>query len=306
MSAPGAPEPAQLALEELGPDATAGDAVRRAITASTLRLLGHEAGVRTRREPEDVHQARVATRRLRSDLRTFAPLLDREWLDGLRAELKWLGGELGPVRDAEVLRDRLVESARSLLEIDRESALAVVAPLAADVRVARRRLLAAMRTRRYRDLLDRLVEAARAPALLGTASTPAVRSIPRLARRPWRRLRSAAAAADERSPDEQLHDLRIRAKRSRYAAEAAAAVAGKQATIFARAVAALQDTLGELHDAVVAEAWLRRQAAGLDGGGQRFAAGELVALQRNAALEARGEWPAVWDRARAKDMRSWM
>ena len=53
-------------VEELGPDATAGDAVRRAITASTLRLLGHEAGVRTRREPEDVHQARVATRRLRS------------------------------------------------------------------------------------------------------------------------------------------------------------------------------------------------------------------------------------------------
>ena len=140
MRAPGATEPAPLALEELGPDATAGDAVRRALTASTLRLLGHEEGVRTRREPEDVHQARVATRRLRSDLRTFAPLLDREWLDGLRAELKWLGGELGPVRDAEVLRDRLVESARSLLEIDQESALAVVAPLAAEVGVARRRL----------------------------------------------------------------------------------------------------------------------------------------------------------------------
>lgn len=306
MSASEAPQPAELTLEDLGPDAPAGDAVRRALTASTLRLLRHESGVRTRREPEDVHQARVATRRLRSDLRTFAPLLDREWLDGLREELKWLAGELGPVRDAEVLRDRLVESARSLPEPDREGALAVVAPLSVEVGRARRRLLAAMRGRRYTDLLDRLVEAARQPALLGTASTPAAMAIPRLVRRPWRRLRSAAAEADEGSPDEQLHDLRIRAKRCRYAAEAAAAVAGKQATIFARAVAELQDTLGELHDAVVADAWLRRQRIGQHQRGQRFAAGELVGLQRVAALEARREWPAVWERARDKAMRSWM
>jgi CHAD domain-containing protein len=306
VSAPGAPQPHELSLEDLGPEATAGDAVRRALTASTLRLLRHEEGVRIRRDPEDVHQARVATRRLRSDLRTFAPLLDREWLDALRAELKWLAGELGPVRDAEVLRDRLVESARSLPEPDQAAALALVAPLSAEVGGARRHLLAAMRGKRYLDLLERLVEAARAPALLGTASTPAARAIPRLARRPWRRLRSAAAAADQGSPDEQLHDLRIRAKRCRYAAEAAAAVAGKQATIFARAVAELQDTLGELHDAVVAQAWLRKQAAQAAGNESSFAAGELVALQQLAAAAARDEWPGVWARVRAKDMRSWM
>ncbi len=59
-------------------------------------------------------------------------------------------------------------------------------------------------------------------------------------------------------PDEQLHDLRIRAKRCRYAAEAAAAATGKNAAKFAREVAALQEVLGELHDAVVAEALAAR------------------------------------------------
>ena len=86
-----------------------------------IRLLRHDPGVRLGIDIEDVHQARVATRRLRSDLRTFQPLLDEAWADALRDELRWLGAELGRVRDAEVLRDRLRAAATTLPAPDRRS-----------------------------------------------------------------------------------------------------------------------------------------------------------------------------------------
>ena len=112
--------------------------------------------------------------------------------------------------------------------------------------------------------------------------------LPALVRRPWRSLRAGAIACRYGAPDEQLHDLRIRAKRCRYAAEAAAPATGKRAASFAREVAALQDVLGELHDAVVAEAWLReRSQAPRIHETALFATGELVALQRDAAERSR-------------------
>jgi CHAD domain-containing protein len=302
----GSPPP-ELPPVTLGTAATAGDVVRRAFSTSVTRLLRHDPGVRLGIDAEDVHQARVATRRLRSDLRTFQPLLDREWTNSLRDELRWLGTELGRVRDAEVLRDRLRAAAATLPAIDRRSASAVVAPLVAQVRSARRHLLAAIETDHYYEVIDHLVAAARAPALTAGAAEPAREALPALVRRPWRSLRSGAIASRGGGvPDEQLHDLRIRAKRCRYAAEAAAAATGKRAASFAREVAALQEVLGELHDAVVAEDWLRKRSqAPRIHETALFTTGELVALQRDAAERARVGWPAVWKRVEARWDDAW-
>jgi CHAD domain-containing protein len=301
----GAPPP-ELAAVTLGASATAGDVVRRALSSSVIRLVRHDAGVRIGTDAEDVHQARVATRRLRSDLRTFKPLLDGEWADSLREELSWLGAELGRVRDAEVQRDRLRAAAATLPMLDRRSAAAVVAPLVAQVRSARHHLLIAMETDRYVEVIDHLVTAARAPALTGAAASPAHEVLPALVRRPWRSLRAGAIAAREGATDEQLHDLRIRAKRCRYAAEAAAAATGKRAASFAKEVAALQEVLGELHDAVVAEQWLRaRSESPRIHETALFATGELVALQRDAAERAREGWPAVWKRVQDGWTHAW-
>lgn len=298
--------PPELAPGSLGGSATAGDVIQRAISTSVIRLLRHDPGVRLGLDAEDVHQARVATRRLRSDLRTFRPLLDREWTDHLRDELRWLGGELGRVRDAEVLRDRLKGAAATLPAADRRAAITVVAPLVAQVRSARRHLLIAMDSPRYLEVIDHLVAAGRAPALSAEAASPAAEALPGLVRRPWRSLRSGAIACRGGCPDEQLHDLRIRAKRCRYAAEAAAAATGKRAAGFAREVAALQEVLGELHDAVVAEEWLRhRSEAPRIHETALFATGELVALQRDAAERAREGWPEVWSRVQAKWTDAW-
>jgi CHAD domain-containing protein len=99
-----------------------------------------------------------------------------------------------------------------------------------------------------------------------------------------------------------LHRVRILAKRARYAAEAVLPVFGKRARAFARAMAAVQDVLGEHQDAVVAGEWLRAHATGTGA----FVAGELVAIERRAGEDARDEWPRVWASARRKKLRRWM
>jgi CHAD domain-containing protein len=86
------------------------------------RLVAHDPRVRLGDDPEDVHQARVATRRLRSDLRTFHSLLDEEWTQSLRRDLKSIGGDLGGVRDTEVLLDRLRAHAERLPTADQATA----------------------------------------------------------------------------------------------------------------------------------------------------------------------------------------
>jgi CHAD domain-containing protein len=297
--------PPELAPVELGGDPSAGDVVRAAFSSSVLRLLEHDVGVRLAEAPEDVHQARVATRRLRSDLRTYRDLLDPAWAEDLRAALKDVADALGAVRDADVLLERLRSRVARLREEDRPAAERLVATLEGQRDGHRRALLDLLAGDAYRALLDRLVEGARAPQLSALAAEPAAAVLPGLARTPWEKLRDAVAAVEPHGPDDELHEVRIRAKRARYAAEVAALVVGRPASRFAKAAAGLQDVLGGLQDAVVTEAWLRSAAEGA----RRpvvLVAGQLVAMERVEADHARSTWKNAWQGVRKPAMRSWL
>lgn len=299
---PRADAPAEVSIPELGPEATVVDVVRRALAASVVRLLLSDAGVRLGVDPEDVHQARVATRRLRSDLRTFRDALDQEWAGPLRDELRWLGAELGAVRDAEVLRDRL--RARSLLlpAQDRPSAEGLLVGLDRRREEARAHLLGSMRTGRYDAILERLVGASNDPGVLvELAERPASEILRPALEGPWKHLTGAVSEVIDDPRDENLHAARIRAKRMRYAAEAVAPLFGKRARAFALAAAGLQDVLGEHQDAVVAGAWLREAGVGADA----FVAGQLAALEAQAARDARAKWPGAWKALSRKRLRFW-
>lgn len=288
---------------ELGPHPAARDVVQAAIAASVRRLLAHDPGVRLGDDPEHVHQARVATRRLRSDLRTFRPLLVPSWDEALREELRWLGRELGAVRDTEVLLGLLRANAAELADPDARVADRLLGRLVQRWERQRFELLAALRSTRYAELLDRLVEAARAPALVPEADAPAAEVLPALARTPWRHLRRAVKELPENPPDARLHEVRIRAKRCRYAAEAIVPAVGRPAQEFGKAVAGLQDVLGDHQDAVVASAWLRETAAATDDADERFVAGMLAGRMRGIELETRAAWPDAWRRVRRKRLR---
>ncbi|HEX8134580.1 MAG TPA: CHAD domain-containing protein, partial [Actinomycetes bacterium] len=278
---------------------------RHDLAAGTLRLFRHEAGVRTGEDPEAVHQARVATRRIRSTLRTFSALLDEEWTDRLRDDLKWLANLLGEVRDTDVLLERFSGHLADLPPEDARAGRRLLARLAGQRDDARRRLLGAMATEQYAVLLDDLVAAAAAPALLPGADRPAAEVMPPLVAKPWRKLRKEVRRAGDDPPDEELHQIRIRAKRARYAAEAVEPVIGKPAGDFADAVADIQSVLGDHQDSVVGEAWLR-EAAGAVRRDVALVAGMLIAAERASAASTRDSWRKAWDAANRRKLRAWL
>ena len=304
---PVASAPADVVVPTIEHGAPAEAVVRAAIATSVARLLKHDPGVRIGEDAEAVHQARVATRRLRSDLRTFRVLVDEHWANGLRDELRWLGEVLGAVRDTDVLIERIDAKILRLLEVDRAPAKALVDQLRDDRDRAREQLLRALRSERYDTLLDRLVVAARRPRLLLRVEEIDDAELLRgLVRRPWNRLRDTVRALPPEPSDQQLHQVRILAKRTRYAAEAVEPAVGKRARALARALAIVQDELGEHQDAVVAGEWLRRAAARSNDASEGFAAGLLAAMERDAAEEARDTWRDAWAATGRKRIRGWL
>jgi CHAD domain-containing protein len=296
----------EVHVADLPSGATAGDVVRQALAASVVRLLRHDAVIRLDVDPEGVHQARVATRRLRSDLRTFGALIDPAWATELRDELAWLADKLGAARDADVLLERLRGRVARLSGVDSRAASRFLSGLADARKRAREDLMAAVGEPRYVAVLDRLVAAARSPALLLEADLPAATVLPGLVRGPWRKLAKEVRALDDPPTDEQLHRVRIRTKRVRYAAEAVSPLFGKQARALAETAAALQEVLGEHNDAVNAARWLRQSVQGARSPQASFVAGELAGLERWAADEARAAWPKAWKLLSKPGLRAWL
>jgi len=281
-------------------DATIADLCGIAIAGSAIRLPTADARVRVGRDPDAVHDARVAVRRIRSTLRAFSPVLDPEWTAAIRAELRWVGKALGELRDADVLTLRLE---RRLEEVGApEDAYGALLTELHDRRAtARTRLTRALASERYRLLTRGLVEAShRPPGRDGRADRPARRA-PELMVRPWKVLVRSAKAAKDDPTDELLHETRIRAKRVRYAAESMSLVSGKPSVAFARAAKRLQDVLGEHQDAVTTLRWLSDGPRRSETPDVAFVAGRLAQVELDARRRARSEWRGVWRMLRRKD-----
>lgn len=300
--------------------ASAGEVVTEALRADVGRMLSHDPLVRLRIPLPDgdtaVHQMRVGCRRLRTDLRTFAPLLDTGWVARLRTELGWIAEVLGGARDAEVLRARLRRTAGldPLAPLDDAAVARIDADLAARHEEALTALDAALRADRYLSLLDLLVEAAAAPRLVpAKASRRALELLPRLVGKPWRQLAfgadgvTGAGDLDPVAPDDEWHEVRIRAKRARYAAEAVAGLLGGPAAELARAVTAVQTLLGEHQDAVVAaDTWLSIAQSDPDDHTLAVTAGRLVERERAAVRRVRADFPAAWAAANRRRLTDWL
>ncbi|MCW2633474.1 MAG: domain containing protein [Pseudonocardia sp.] len=305
-------QPIELPTELLDlPDpliAQAGDPpvhhVRAAIDLRLRALLRHDPGTRAGRDIEHLHQMRVAVRRMRATLKAARPLLDPAWADGLRAELGWLGRALGPVRDLDVLLQRLRAESADFDPAERAAAQALVSDLHADREVARAVMLAALASPRYTALLERLADAVRLP-LPTPSATSHQPELADLVRAEYQSLSNAVRRADDNPPDAVLHALRIRGKRLRYTGELAEPALGAPMQRLLKVTAALQDVLGEHQDACVAEQRIRKLLAGLASQAERpeglvmFVAGRLVEREQVRAAATRAQWRPAWEQVSA-------
>ncbi len=242
---------------------TAGAVVVAHLRDQVDRLELHDVGVRTG-QPDSVHQMRVATRRLRSALATYRPLLAGSRWEDVRAELKWIGQVLGRARDAEVLRDRLDGEISS---IRAEQVLGPVKQridrtLRTEESDATSATLTALEDDRYLRLVEELESLVADPPLSRRARKGAKDELPKLVRSAGRRVRRAHRSFEDRSgateSDALLHEVRKAAKRARYAAESAELVLGKRGRRMAGRMEAVQELLGEHQDSVAARRVLRQ------------------------------------------------
>ncbi len=277
----GADEPLPKIVRALGPAASASadvpaiaDVSKQATVAtlfrwrtvqSVRRLIEHDHLVRLG-NPTGVHQARVATRRLRADLGLFQDLLPRSTVDAVRGELQWLGRLLGGVRDDDVMIQALQDETRRLGLEAMPSAIA--ARLQQEREERRSLLLDAMTSPRYAQLLNDLVSLTTDPPLEDReADRRASRRARSLVDKPWQKVRTTIKHLPSAPQDDDLHKVRRRVKQLRYAFEATAPVMNKRARRVERRADQLQELLGVQHDAVVTAEWLHRIA--LDHAGRR-------------------------------------
>ncbi len=270
--------------------------LRAMIDVQRQELLAHDPGTRLGEDPENLHQHRVAARRTRAFLRSARRSLDPVWSRSLLGPLSELAGATGPVRDLDVLIEHVRDELSVLDEPDRTAADLLLAALEREHEAARGRLLAALDESAYRLLLARL----RLPPRLASG----VESIPleRIARKEFRQLVKAVDRLGDEPDESEIHALRIRLKRVRYAAELAAPDR-KALRRFLADAKTLQDLLGVHQDAAVAEGRLRAATVSDAASAAAFAAGRIAERQRTRREGVRERLPVAWRRLRKSGTR---
>lgn len=245
----------------MSPDDPMAEAGRKALFFNFERMLLNEPVSRLGENIEGVHDMRVATRRMRSALRLFGPFFDREAIDPFRKDLRTIADALGTVRDLDVFKEKAERFMAARPEAD-------LTPLLQgwEQRYARgrRKLIGTLDKGKYARFVARFHEFLTTPGagalpLPEPSETSAylVRHVaPRLIYEHYEQVRAYEAVADSAAIP-TLHALRIDFKRLRYTLEFFEEVLGPEARQVVNEIKTMQDHLGDLNDAAVAETMLR-------------------------------------------------
>jgi len=235
------PGPPDLGSTEVMPESSVGDLAFAVVRRHLGVLLAREPGTRLGEDIEDLHDMRVATRRLRAAIDCFVEVLPAR-SRALSSELAWLAGVLGKVRDIDVQIDRVEKTGEihALLMAQRAS--------------ARQDLLDALDSPRWKRLASALTSMVQHGPLRRSppGRLPAAVSLPDLVKERHQAAVKAARRARRSGLAADFHRLRIRCKRLRYSLEFSSGVYGNHAEQFIRKLATLQDSLGHIQDAIVA------------------------------------------------------
>jgi CHAD domain-containing protein len=270
------------------PPRTSGDHLVEALRRQYAEMLEHDPGTRLGIDPEDLHDHRVAIRRLRAYLRVGRPFLDRQWADGLRDALAPAGRSLSAVRDVDVLIGELTAEATHLDELERPGSTDILDLLRQRREGAQTAMRRDLVDAAYIILLNRLEAAVEDPKVTGDGS------LKRAARKAHRRTRRLVRAARKDPSDVELHEIRKAVKRARYAAELADAAGASGAARYIKRAKVVQDVLGEHQDATVATAILDEVDQELHRPIAHMAVSSLRDLQRGRQQASRDAFPKAW------------
>ena len=277
------------------------DAFRRVMAAGFAHLLANERGLHGSTDPEYLHQARVALRRLRSALEVFAPPLPESAIAPVERELRWLASQLGPARDWDVLMTETLPPieaefgalrglkafrTRCVMLRRRAGAGARRAVRSARSRRLTLRLSAWLATEGWRALPSGTDRAGLQDPLAGHAR--------KVLDARYRRVRKRGSGLDRLSAP-KLHRLRIAIKRLRYAADFFCGLyQGNPVREALRRLSRLQDILGAMNDAATTADLAVRVCRGRRAAGMLEARGILLGWNRARMAQLRGELKDAW------------
>jgi len=224
-----------------------------------------------------------------------------------RPTLKSMVDALGSVRDVDIRLEAVAKFRNGLPEGDRPALDPLLRHLESErngARAAMLRALDAKPTREWLDSLpDQLARAASAAVSASSRNAAALKAVPELIRKRYRKLRQCARRLTRESSLEQFHKVRVRTKKLRYAVEVVAPTYGRPAEKMLAALYKLQSRLGTQHDADVVARYLTHLAIDPP---QTFTAATIFMMGRMAeghATEAVRMGPKVerpWRKVRGR------
>jgi triphosphatase len=264
----------------------------------------HEPGARLGDDPEELHDLRVAGRRLDAVLRQFQSFLPPEFLK-VRTTLKSVLTALGHARDLDVAIGELQIFHRKLPKSDRMALEPLKEHLMSERDRARAQMLSVLDSIWVQKNLQELTSLLTAPvaALETPAADLALRTAPGLIRQRFRKLRKRADLLGADSSTDEYHEVRGQVKKLRYALEAVAALYGKAADDMIRALRRWQENLGLQQDAAVAMQRLNDLAGAKPKGipaETLFLMGRLAERHLGAARQARKRCASGYRKVREK------
>jgi triphosphatase len=264
----------------------------------------HEPAARLGDDPEELHDLRVAGRRLDAILRQFRSSLPASFLN-VRATLKTVSRALGSVRDLDVALSELQSFSRKLPKSERVSIKPLKQHLVSERSRAHARMLRVLDSIWVQKNLQELTTVLAAPSVASPHSSPelALHVAPELVRRRYRKLRKRADRLTLDSSVDEFHEVRGQVKKLRYALEAVAVIYGKPASEMLRALCRWQEKLGVQQDAAVASVRLNALASAPPKGippDTLFLMGRLAQHHAGEALRARKRYAKGYRRIRGK------
>ncbi len=279
-------------------------AVRKILTYQLQKFHEQIEGIERDIDTEFVHQARVATRRMRSCLRLFRDAVPVSTGNFLAAELRWLAGLLGEVRDLDVFLLNLSDFQQQLGRFPEKQRIFFENWIAEHRRGPLATLHQTFASSRYQNLERRLARFLSQPLPQRPRAPLALKQVyevaPQLINEKFEAVMKQGHAVLADPKLKEFHFLRIQMKKLRYACEFMSSAYEESLDPFIERTVEIQDCLGDIQDTVFTQNFIDtlfdNWKRNIVNPTLVFVLGEIYQLQKGIAAERERQFGKIWER----------